>query len=52
MGRALGAQGRSRSLAEIPVVILTIVDDENLGYALGAADFLTKPVDRERLVRC
>jgi CheY-like chemotaxis protein len=37
-------------LADIPVVMLTIIDDKNLGYALGAADYLTKPVDRERLV--
>jgi CheY-like chemotaxis protein len=37
-------------LAEIPVVMLTIVDEHNLGYALGAAEYLTKPIDRERLV--
>jgi signal transduction histidine kinase/DNA-binding response OmpR family regulator len=37
-------------LAEIPVIMLTIVDNKNLGYALGAADYLTKPVDRDRLV--
>jgi CheY-like chemotaxis protein len=30
--------------------MLTIVDDKNLGYALGASDYLTKPIDRERLV--
>jgi CheY-like chemotaxis protein len=30
--------------------MLTIVDDRNLGYALGAAEYLTKPIDRERLV--
>src|SRR6478735_2502135 len=36
--------------AEIPVVMVTIVDDKNLGYTLGAADYLTKPIDRERLV--
>jgi CheY-like chemotaxis protein len=30
--------------------MLTIVDDRNLGYALGASDYLTKPIDRERLV--
>ncbi len=34
---------------DIPVIMLTIVDDRNLGYALGAADYVTKPVDRERL---
>ena len=37
-------------LADIPVVMLTMLDDRNLGYALGAADYLTKPLDRERLV--
>jgi len=36
--------------ADIPVVMLTIVDDKNLGYALGADDYLTKPIDRERLL--
>jgi CheY-like chemotaxis protein len=30
--------------------MLTMLDDRNLGYALGAADYLTKPIDRERLV--
>jgi signal transduction histidine kinase/DNA-binding response OmpR family regulator/HAMP domain-containing protein len=37
-------------LADIPVIMLTIVDDKNLGYALGAVDYLTKPIDRERLL--
>ncbi len=37
-------------LADIPVIMLTIVDNRNLGYALGAADYLMKPVDREHLV--
>jgi CheY-like chemotaxis protein len=36
-------------LADIPVIMLTIVDNKNLGYSLGAADYLTKPIDRERL---
>jgi PAS domain S-box-containing protein len=36
-------------LRDIPVVMLTIVDDKNLGYALGASEYLTKPIDRERL---
>jgi PAS domain S-box-containing protein len=36
-------------LADIPVIMLTIVDDKNMGYALGAADYLTKPVDWGRL---
>jgi adenylate cyclase len=37
-------------LAEIPVVIVTIVDEQRRGIALGAAAHLTKPIDRERLV--
>jgi len=37
------------SVADIPVIMLTIVDNKNLGYALGAADYLTKPVDWDRL---
>jgi CheY-like chemotaxis protein len=35
--------------ADIPVLVVTVIDDRNLGFALGAADYLTKPVDRERL---
>ncbi|HLF27159.1 MAG TPA: GAF domain-containing protein [Anaerolineae bacterium] len=37
-------------MADIPVVMVTIVDDKNRGYALGASDYITKPVDRERLI--
>jgi PAS domain S-box-containing protein len=36
--------------ADIPVVLLTIVDNKNLGYALGASEYLTKPLERERLL--
>ncbi len=35
--------------ADIPVVMLTIVDDSGRGFALGAADYLTKPIDWQRL---
>jgi signal transduction histidine kinase/DNA-binding response OmpR family regulator len=35
---------------DIPVVMLTIIDDKSMGFALGAADYVTKPVDRARLV--
>lgn len=37
-------------LANIPVVIVTILDDRDMGYTLGAADYLTKPIDQQRLV--
>ena len=46
----LSALKADPDVAEIPVIMLTIVDDRNLGYALGASDYLTKPIDRERLV--
>ncbi len=36
--------------AAIPVVLMSIVDQKNRGYALGAADYLVKPVDRIKLV--
>ena len=31
------------------MILVTIMEDQNLGYALGASEYLTKPVDRERL---
>jgi signal transduction histidine kinase/DNA-binding response OmpR family regulator len=31
--------------AGIPVVLMTIVDEKNRGYSLGAADYMVKPVD-------
>ncbi len=39
------------ALADIPVVLATIVDDRQRGYALGATDYLVKPIDREQLAR-
>jgi CheY-like chemotaxis protein len=36
-------------MADIPVIIITIVDNMPLGVNLGAAGYLIKPVDRERL---
>ena len=36
-------------LADIPVVMATMVADRSLGYSLGASDYLMKPVTRERL---
>jgi len=36
---------------DIPVVMVTMTDDRELGYALGATEFLTKPVQRGQLVQ-
>ena len=38
-------------LADIPVIMITIVDEHRRGIALGAAGYLTTPIDRERLHR-
>jgi signal transduction histidine kinase/DNA-binding response OmpR family regulator len=36
-------------LAETPIVIVTVLEDRSIAISLGAAEFLTKPVDRARL---
>jgi CheY-like chemotaxis protein len=45
----LAALKAEPALADIPVVMLTITDDRNKGFALGASEYLTKPLDRGRL---
>jgi PAS domain S-box-containing protein len=37
-------------LVDLQVVLMTIVDEKNRGYALGATDYLVKPVDRQKLM--
>lgn len=36
---------------QIPVVMVTIVNDKKAGYSLGAADYLVKPVERHQLIK-
>jgi hypothetical protein len=38
------------ALASIPVIVATILDERDMGFALGAADFVTKPLERGRLL--
>jgi signal transduction histidine kinase/CheY-like chemotaxis protein len=38
-------------LAAIPVIMLTILDKHRKAFALGAADYLIKPVDPDRLAQ-
>jgi adenylate cyclase len=45
----LAALRQDAQLAEIPVIMVTIADEQRRGMALGAAGYLTKPIDRERL---
>lgn len=37
-------------LCGIPVIMLSMVDDDHVGLALGAADYVSKPVDKQRLL--
>ena len=38
-------------LCEIPVILATILADRELGLSLGAVEYLTKPIDKEKLIR-
>jgi len=40
----------SQDTADIPVIIVSIVDNKDLGFSLGAAEYLIKPVDRIKLI--
>ena len=46
----LGIMKSDPALEHIPVIMLTIVDDRNLGFSLGASEFMTKPIDRNKLI--
>ena len=46
----LGKLKSDPALSHIPVIMLTIVDERTMGYSLGAAEYMTKPVDRARLL--
>lgn len=35
--------------SSIPVIMVTMVQDRQMGFSLGAAEFLTKPVDQPKL---
>jgi signal transduction histidine kinase/CheY-like chemotaxis protein len=37
------------ALAHIPVILVTMLQDRQLGFSLGASEFLTKPVDQGQL---
>jgi len=37
-------------LADIPVIMLTVVEEKDRALALGAADYLLKPIDRRCLI--
>jgi DNA-binding response OmpR family regulator len=41
---------KEKETREIPVVIVSIVEERGKGFALGASDYLVKPVGREELM--
>ena len=49
--RTLAALKSDPDLSDIPVVMVTMTEDRRTAYALGACDYLVKPVDPGRLAR-
>ena len=45
----LAALKSDPGLEPVPVILQTILENRNLGFSLGAAEYLTKPVDRKQL---
>jgi CheY-like chemotaxis protein len=37
-------------LADVPIILLTMLENKDMGFALGAADYLTKPIDAQKLI--
>jgi CheY-like chemotaxis protein len=35
---------------DIPVILVSMIDERTIGYTLGASEYLLKPVQRERLI--
>ena len=47
---ALRALKADAELRDIPVIMVTVLNERGMAIPLGAADFVTKPVDRQRLM--
>jgi signal transduction histidine kinase/CheY-like chemotaxis protein len=45
----LAALRQDEQLADVPVIMATIMDEQSRGMALGAAGYLTKPINRDQL---
>ena len=46
----LTALKENSQTAHIPVIMMTIVDEKNKAYNLGAADYILKPINRQQLI--
>lgn len=42
---------KSPETQDIPVIILSIVDNKKLGFSLGAAEYIVKPIDKKVLLQ-
>lgn len=47
----LSAIKNNEELQDIPVIIWSMTSDKQIGYTLGASEFLTKPLQRDRLLQ-
>jgi len=47
--RVLSRLKQDLVLSDIPVIMISIVEERNKGFALGAADYIVKPVVRDQL---
>jgi CheY-like chemotaxis protein len=45
----LNALKREPATSEVPVIVVSIVDNRDFGLVLGATEYLVKPIDHERL---
>jgi len=46
----LSALKADPNLTDIPVILVTIVDERAKGFALGASEYLIKPIDQEQFI--
>ena len=51
-GRCCAGSRPTTRTRDIPVIIVTVVEEREIGLALGAADYLVKPIHREALLTC
>lgn len=42
---------KHEELQNIPVIMLSMVENQELGYSLGAAEYLLKPIDQQQVLR-
>jgi signal transduction histidine kinase/CheY-like chemotaxis protein len=46
----LAALKADAELAGIPVIVISMVENQSMAYSLGASEYLAKPVNRDRLI--